>query len=325
MSQNLVAASGYEALRTTNLGKGIIYAGTIKARNWDDDFMPFIANTRVLDDLTKCGQVITFDKPPVTGAWRDYEKNQNMVTDQVTAESFCLSICRAAYKSIKFDQLDIDAACDNWDSFETAFLEDAWNNLSDLWKRDLLTGMSLQMSARNVGNAAGRYRNIKMGTIDAPLALSPETIVNFVAKTRELLRSVGRWYERQMFMLVPPEFGTLILQTAYDKQWCCDPSSSVLFNGLKASDIYGFQVIETDLLTPTIDKTTGRLIYPILAGWNDAYAFTGDIVKAEVKDSPGNSFGAVYNMLSVFGGGVVYPEALTKAYVTFSTDGLVTV
>ena len=30
---NLTAASGYEALRSTNLGKGVIYAGTIKARN----------------------------------------------------------------------------------------------------------------------------------------------------------------------------------------------------------------------------------------------------------------------------------------------------
>lgn len=70
----LVSASGYEALRATNLGKGIVYAGTIKARNWEDDFMPYIANTRVLDELLNCGDVITFEKPPQTGAWRPYEK-----------------------------------------------------------------------------------------------------------------------------------------------------------------------------------------------------------------------------------------------------------
>ena len=175
MAVNLVAASGYESLRTTNLAKGIIYAGTIKARNWEDDFMPFIANTRVLDDLTKCGQVITFDKPPHTGAWREYEKNQTLIRDQVTAESFCLTICRSAYKSIKFDKEDIRAACDNWEDFESAFLEDAWNNLSDLWKRDLLTGMQLQISACNMGSKAGKYKNINMGTVGNPVELTDFT------------------------------------------------------------------------------------------------------------------------------------------------------
>ena len=323
MAVNLVAASGYESLRTTNLAKGIIYAGTIKARNWEDDFMPFIANTRVLDDLTKCGQVITFDKPPHTGAWREYEKNQTLIRDQVTAESFCLTICRSAYKSIKFDKEDIRAACDNWEDFESAFLEDAWNNLSDLWKRDLLTGMQLQISACNMGSKAGKYKNINMGTVGNPVELTPESLINFVAKTRELLRQAGRWYDGEMFMLVPPEFGTLVLQTAFERQWCCDPSESVLFKGLKSTNLYGFKVVETDLLTPTVDRATGRLVYPIVAGWNDAYAFTGDIVEAELNKIP-DSFGVAYDMLSVFGGGVIYPEALAKAYVTFSTDGLVT-
>lgn len=319
---NLTAASGYEALRSTNLGKGVIYAGTIKARNWDDDFMPFIANTRVLDDLTKCGDVITFEKPPQTGPWRPYEANQELINDQVSSESFCLSICGSAYKSLKFERPDIRKACENWDEFETAFLTDAWNNLSELWKRNLLTGMSLQIADTNIGNKAGRYKNINMGSVGNPLHLSPENLVNFIAKARELLRSTGRWYDGEMFMLVPPEFSTLILQTAYEKQWCCDASDGVLFNGLKATNINGFKVIETDLVVPSVDPATGRLVYPIIAGWNDAYAFTGEIIEAEINKVP-RSFGVTYDMLSVFGGGVIYPEALTKAYVTFSTDGVV--
>lgn len=320
--QNMTSASGYEALRATNLGKGIIYAGTIKARNWEDDFMPYIANTRVLDDLNKCGEVITFEKPPQTGSWRPYEKNQELVSDQISSESFCLSICGSAYKRLKFDRLDIKKACDAWNEFETAFLEDAWMNLSELWQRNLLTGMSLQVADTNVGNRAGRYNNINMGTVGNPVHLEPSNLVNFIAKARELLRSAGRWYEGEMFMLVPPEFGTLVLQTAYDKQWCCDPTESVLFKGLRASNLHGFKIIETDLVVPSIDPGTGRLVYPIIAGWNDAYAFTGDIVEARLTDIP-NSFGVAYDMLSVFGGGVIYPEALAKAYVTFSTDGIV--
>lgn len=319
---NVISASGYEALRSTNLGKGVIYAGTIKARNWEDDFMPFITNTRVLDDLTKCGQVITFDKPPYSGPWRPYEKNQNMVTDQVTADSFCLSICNAAYKSLKFDKLDIRQACEDWASFETAFLTDAWNQLSYMWKTNLLTGMMLQVPKENSGATAGRYKNINLGTVGNPVELNPKSIIEYLSKLRELLTDTGRWNTGDMFLLVPPQFGTLILQTMYDKSYCCDPTDSVLFKGLTASNLLGFKVIETELMRPTVDPNTRRLVYPILAGWNESYAFTGEIIEAEVKDAPGNSFGAVYNMLSIFGGGVIYPEGLAKGYVTLSTDGL---
>lgn len=318
----LTSASGYEALRATNLGKGVIYAGTIKARNWEEDFIPYVANTRVLDDLTKCGDIITFEKPPQTGPWRPYEKNQEFVYDQVSSESFCVSICNAAQKHLKFDREDIRKACDSWDEFETAMIANVWQYLSEHWQRNLLTGMSLQVASTNVGSKAGRYRNINMGTVGNPLHLEPANLVNFLAKTRELLRSAGRWYDGEMFMLVPPEFGTLVLQTAYEKQWCCDPSEGVLFKGLKSSSLHGFRIIETDYVVPSVDQATGRLVFPLIAGWNDAYAFTGDIVEADLRDIP-NSWGVSYNMLSVFGGGVIYPEALAKAYVTFSTDGVV--
>lgn len=320
---NINAASGYEALRTTNLAKGVIYAGTIKARNWDEDFMPYIANTRVLGDLTKCGEVMVFEKPPQTGPWREYEANQELINDQVSAESFCLSICGSAYKSLKFERPDIRKACENWNEFETAFLEDAWKNLSELWQRDLLTGMSLQVSATNLGNKAGRFKNFDLGSVGNPVHLEPTNIVHYLSRLHETLRSTGRWYEGEMFLLVPPAFGTLILQTAYEKQWCCNFGDSVLFKGLRANNIAGFRVIETDLVVPSVDPATNRLVYPILAGWNDAYAFTGEIIEAEINKVP-RSFGVTYDMLSVYGGGVIYPEALAKGYVTFSTDGIVT-
>lgn len=324
MSQVITSASGYEALSATALGNGVVYAGTIRDRNWESDFMPFIANTRVLDDLTRCGQTIQFDKPARVGPWRQYEKNQNMVSDQVTPDSFCLSICKAGYKSIKFDKLDIARACDHWDAFENSFLNDAWRQLSDLWHRDLITGMMLQTSSNNMGNRAGKYNNIKLGTIGEPYALNPENLITFLSYLSELMDDAGRWYDGEMFLLVPRQFGTLISQTLYEKQWCCDTNSSILVNGMKTPDLQGFSVYESDKLRPTLDRSTMKMVYPLMFGWQDAYGFSGDIIEAELRHAPGNSFGVVYNMLSVYGGGVIYPEALGKAYVTFSTDGTVT-
>ena len=123
-----------------------------------------------------------------------------------------------------------------------------------------------------------------------------------------------------MFLLVPPAMISLLLQTLYEKQLCCDVSGSLMFKGLRAVDILGFTVIETERLEPTIDPATGRLVYSILAGWNEAYAFSGDIIDADIDKVP-NSWGVSYNMLTLYGGGVIYPDGLAKAYVTFSTEG----
>lgn len=316
-------ASGYKDLLDTPLGQGVIYAGTIIDRNFEEDMLPYITNSHVLDKLLRCGQVIQFNKPPRVGPWRPYELNQRMVSDQPTADSFCLTICEMAYKSIKIDEINIQRACDSWPEFETGFLNDAWFHLSELWHKHVLTGMQLQVSKRNLGKNAGRYGNIDLGSISNALHLTPENIVSFFSRLRDVLQDAGRWYDGAMYVIVPRAMSTLLMETMFAKQMCCDPTASVMFRGLKAHDVLGFSVIETDRLRPVIDPATKRLVYPILAGWNEAYAFAGEITKARLKEMDG-AFGVTYDMLTVYGGGVIYPEAMAKAYVTFSTDGVVT-
>lgn len=320
---NTTVASGYKDLLETPLGKGVVYAGTIIDRNFEDDMLYYITNSTVLDELTRCGQVIQFNKPPRVGAWRPYELNQKMVSDQPTSDSFCITVCDMAYKSIKIDEVSIYRACDNWDAYETGFLNDAWYHLSELWHTSVLTGMQLQVSSRNLGKNAGRYGNIDLGSIGNALHLTPDNIVSFFSRMRDVLQDAGRWYDGEMYVIVPRAMHTLLLETMFAKQLCCNTGESVLFKGMRASDVLGFTVIETDRMRPVVDPATRRLVYPILAGWNEAYAFTGDIIKARLKEMDG-AFGVTYDMLSVYGGGVIYPEAMAKAYVTFSTDGVVT-
>lgn len=320
---NTVAASGYKDLLETPLGKGVVYAGTIIDRNFEDDMLYYITNSSVLDELTRCGQVIQFNKPPRVGPWRPYELNQHMIPDQPTSDSFCITVCEMGYKSIKVDEMNIYRACNDWDAYEAGFLNDAWRQLSELWHNSALTGMQLQVSNRNLGKNAGRYGNIDLGSIGNALHLTPDNIVSFFSRMRDVLQDAGRWYEGEMFIIVPRAMETLLLETVYAKQLCCNTGELALFKGMRASDILGFTVVATDRLRPVVDPATRRLVYPILAGWNEAYAFTGDIVRARLKEMDA-TFGVTYDMLTVYGGGVVYPEALAKAYVTFSTDGIVT-
>lgn len=321
---NMVAASGYKDLLNTPLAEGVVYAGTIVDRNIEDDWLYQVANTRVLDPLLSSGQVITFDKPPVVGPWRRFEKNQEIVHDQPQSGNFCLSICNQSYKSIKIDKQDIRAMSKNWEAYEKSFLSNAWDNLSILWHKDVLTGMMLHVSSRNMGVGAGAYRNINLGTVGNPLHLTPTDVISFFDRMKTTLSDAGRWYDGEMFLLVPPAMISLLLHTAYEKQMCCDFSASAMFKGLRAEDILGFTVVETKWLQPTVDPATSRLVYPILAGWNEAYAFTGDIIEAEIDKMPNTIGGICYKMLSLYGGGAIYPDGLAKAYVTFSTEGKVT-
>lgn len=319
---NTISASGYKDLLNTPLADGIVFAGMAIDKNFEDDWLYQIANSRTLDPLLECGQVIQFQKPPQVGSWRSYEKNQELVYDQPKGGNFCISICNQAYKAIKIDPQDIRAMCNQWSAFETAMLDDVWRNLSALWHIDALTGMQLAVSSSNMGTTAGRYRNINLGTVGNPLHLEPTNIISFFDRLQTTLKQARRWYPGEMFLLVPPAMISLMLQSLYEKQMCCDVSGSLMFKGLRAADIMGFTVIETDRLEPVVDPATNRLVYTILAGWNEAYAFSGDVINASLGEIP-NSFGVGYRMLSLYGGGVIYPDGLAKAYVTFSTEGTV--
>ena len=316
---NVISASGYKDLLNTPLADGIVFAGMIIDKNFEDDWLHKVTNSRVLDPLLECGQVIQFQKPPQVGSWRPYEKNQERVYDQPKGGNFCISICNQAYKSIKIDKQDIRAMCDNWNAYEGAFLDNAWQNLSALWHTEVITGMQLTVSSKNMGAKAGRYKNINLGTIGNALHLTPQNIIGFFDRLQTTLKQARRWYNGEMFLLVPPAMISLLLQTMHEKQMCCDVSGSLMFKGLRAVDIMGFTVIESDRLEPTIDPATGRLVYTILAGWNEAYAFAGDVIDADIDKIP-HSWGVSYNLLSLYGGGVIYPDGLAKAYVTFSTE-----
>lgn len=324
MAQNSmpVQASGYKSIWDTPLAKGVKFAGTIIDRNWEESFISRIANTSILQDLTKCAQMIQFKKPPQAGPWRPYELNQTLITDQPTQDRFCITICGSAYKSLKIDKEDIRRACDDWPEFEQGFLDDSWRQFENLLHYSLLDRMQLSVGSRNLGARAGRDGNINLGTLTSALHLSPDNILNFFTRMKMVLQQAGRWYEGEMFMVVPEEMSVLLLETMFAKQLCCNMSESLLFKGLVATNILGFTIIESQRLRPTIDRQTNRLVYPILAGWSEAYAFTADIVDADLVEME-RSFGVLYKMLGVYGGGVIYPEALTKAYVTFSTAGLV--
>ena len=319
---DLNAASGYNPFHRMIAESGTIYMKSLIDENREDDMLPYICNTSVLDELTKCGQVIQFDHELTLGGWRPYELNQELQHTQPRKDYSCISICGSHYLRIKVDNEDMRKMCDDWVEYERQFKKAAWEGLSDVWHNDVITGLLLGASDRNKGSKAGRYSNIDLGTATEPRDLTVDNIVLFLTDITRVIRESRRWYDGSMILLVPSAFRALLIQTAFSKQMCCVIGDSVLFKGLQVKDLLGFTLIETDRLVPHISNT-GRLVYPVIAAWNEGYGFAGDVVESRVIESE-KSFSRFYDFRTVFGGGAIYPDGIARAYVTLATDGVVT-
>ena len=311
------SSSGHSGLANTPLARPYYY-DTIIDRNWASEFLPEITNTQIDERLFKCNQTVEFARTGHVAPWRKYERNQKLVYDQLAPDSFCMTICNQAYKAFKFEKDDIRRACDRWSSFEDAFLKDSYEMLATTWRTYVLGAMIVEASRFNKGVKAGRYRNIDLGDLGAPIFITPGNIITHLTNLKTVLRYAQRWVEGEMFIVVPFGFDAVIANSAFAHQMgCCSAADSVLIKGMIADRLFGFKVIEQDLLDPVTEAgAPSGIAHYIVAGWSEAFAFAGDVVEAEVGTIP-DSFGIGYKMLSVWGGKAVYPDALAVAYWTF--------
>lgn len=311
---SIASASGFSGLENSPLAR-IGYYNKIIAKGWDKEFLPYITNTSIDGKITQCNQVIQFDKQPNTGEWRPYEKNQELVADYVSPEAFTMTVCNAAYKAIKFDQLDIARICDRWPAFEDSFLQDAYNTLAVMWRSWVLEAMILETHEQNKGKNAGCYRNINLGAPNAPIRITSENVHRELAKLQRTLKEAKRWVENEMFILLPSAMMEIMVDSKYASAFdmgSCGGDCSILITGMMPGKVMGFNVFVVDTLPQVIDPT-GEITYYVIAGNREAFAFAGDLVQGDLV-RPSNYFGIQYQMLAVWGGKAIYPDALAVGY-----------
>jgi len=314
VQSGFASASGYEALMNSPLAR-VGYEDNIIAKIWEEDFLPLITNTKILERLTQCFQVIQFMEEADVGKWRKYELNQELITDNISPGGFEVRICNAAYKALKFDQLDIKMICDRWPQFEESFLNSAHQGLSQMWTCYVLDAMVLEADRCNKGNAAGVYGNVDVGVTGAPRTITGTSFAIEVAKMKRILEERNRWQDGKMFILLPPAISELMVSSPYanamDMGSCVD--CSLLATGQMPGKVVGFDVFQTNYV-PTVMESN-KPAYYIIAGHMDAYAFAGDITNARMKE-PSRYFGVEYQMQAIWGGKLIYSDAIVIGYWT---------
>ena len=295
----LNSASGYGGLEATPLARPG-YFNEIINRVYERDFLAEITNSMIDERITRCHQTVQIMKAPEVGPWRSYQKNQELVPNQVTADALCLEINNAAYNAIKIDELDIHFACDRWAAFEEKFLDSVYERYVEMQRDWVLTSMILEADARNKGAHAGKFGNIDLGSKGNPITVNKDNIPLHVAHLQEVLMEQLRWKQGEMFIILPIAFRPILMMSNYaNSEWTGDcKRCSMGIDGLFDFSLGGFTTVIESTHVPYVIDAAGNVCFYILAGHNSAFAYASDIIKGELV-RPARTFGIEYQMLAV--------------------------
>lgn len=317
MPAPLQSASGYGGLDATPLARPGYY-NEIIARVYERDFLPEITNSEIDERIIQCHQSVQILKAPEVGPWRTMQKNQEMVPNQISAEAVCLEICNAAYNDIKIDELDIRWACDRWDAWEEKFLDAVYESYVKMQREWVLTAMILEASTTNKGATAGVNADINLGSKGNPVIVNKTSLPLALAQLQQVLMQQLRWRPNEMFIVLPTDVRMVLVQSDYaNTMWVGDQakSTSVAVDGAWDQQLMGFNVIET-VNAPKAVEADGSVCYYVIAGHRGAFAYAADIINGRVIQ-PERSFSAEYQMQAVWGGKMLYPEAIAVGYWKF--------
>lgn len=315
----LQSAAGYGAgLEATPLARPGYYNNII-ARVHEKDFLPEITNSEINERIVRCNQTVQIMRAPEVGEWRNYQKNQQLVPNQISFDATCLQICNAAYNAIKFDQTDIYFACERWAMFEEKFLEEVYKKYVAMQRRWVLTAMILEADPRNKGSAAGKHGNIDLGSQSNPVVVDKDNFPLRLAQIAQVLREQLMWVPGEMFIILPTDFYSVLMQSNFaNAAWtgACKPCS-IAIDGMWGIQLGGFNIIES-VNVPYVIADDGTISYYIIAGHRSAFAYASDIIEGRLV-YPTDSFSVQYQMLAVWGGKMIYPEAIAVGLWTFKT------
>lgn len=307
----LQSASGYPGIEASPLAR-IEYSDKILSYIYENDWLPRITSTELMEPITQCAQKIQIMRAPEVGPLRSYQKNQQLVPNTVSTSAICLTICNAGYQDIKFDITDIKQACDRWAPFEEKLLESMYQSYVDSQRRFVLGRMMAQVSPKTSLDKAGRNHDINLGKPGNPKHVTPANLPVVLADLQRALVEQKRWKDGEMFIIVPPILRTYLAMSNYSNaDWSCKCGS--IISGVWDHPLMGFTAIES-IHAPVRRDESGNLCFYIIAGHKEATAYASNILESRLVTGDANYFGARYQYLVVWGAEVIYPEMLAMGY-----------
>lgn len=308
------SASGYASIEATPLAR-VDYSDVILSRVYEDDWLPRVTSSQLLEPVTRCNQVVQLMRAPEVGPLRSYQLNQQLVPNTVGTDAICLTICNLGYQDIKFDSTHVKMACDRWAAFEEKFLESMYQSYVDSQRKYVLGRMMAQVSPLTSLDKAGYLHDVNLGKPGEPRHVTPQNLPVVLAELQRVLVEQKRWVNNEMFIIVPPILRTYLAMSNYaNSEWSCKCGG--IISGMWDHQLFGFQPIES-IHVPTRMDESGSMSFYIIAGHKEATAYASNIIESRLITTDADYFGIRYQYLVAWGAEVIYPEALAMGYWTF--------
>ena len=292
----------------------------VLTRLYESAITPGIADTSYYGEIRNQGDQITFMRSP-SAVVRRSTKGGQIVHDTLETTPLTITIDHALEASVKVDPLD-KRMIKNWSTLEAGYREDLVRRLEQVIDSHVLTSLYAGnvIAPENRGASAGVITgSFNLGSPGAPIVLTSGNIVNFLLMLENVFRERNIDIYRETPWLTGPPFLNYLLMTSELRAALTSGLTrhTVLMNSrISEQAIAGFHLMLSNNAPRVYDPVAGRYCYHLLGGLKRALAFAFDQVQAREIDDV-NDWMKYTQSRYVYGFGVVYPEFLIDAYVTF--------
>jgi hypothetical protein len=317
---SFVAASGYGQLDAGILGRIGYWQGVLDLKCYEDASWPSWTNTEVDGDILERFQVVKFTVADEPTPFRPYEKNQQLVDDEISAYEVCAQMCFAEYVSEKVNDLDMFRQPELLDQFMNNRQMKRMSLYGETLNERVLARFLAEADPLNQGPNAGFVtRSNNLGTSTTPVSLAnPAEIPKFLGRMQAVAMETKCFGRGQGWHLViPNQMNTALYQTVFANKFDLGACSELVCQNLQGNlpagtpGPYGWRWW-TNL---GLSKPNASGAVPVILFHDAAQIFASRLVQNRIY--PGEDFDHKFQMLLVSGGKVLHPERVVVGWVSF--------
>lgn len=312
-----VAAAGYGQLEAGILARVGYWNDILSLKCYEDASWPQWVVSDAEDILMR-HQVVKFtvsDEPP---AFRRYEKNQPLVSDEMSPYEVCAQMNFAEYGQDKINDLDLLRKPELFDKYMSERASKRVARYGETLNARVLARFIAEASPQNQGPAAGMITGAHaLGTSASPVDLTTRSLIlPFLAKMQAVAIETKCFGKGAGWnMVIPNQLNTALYDTALANKFDLGACSELVCNNMNGNlpmgtgGPYGFRW----WLNLEMSRPNAADAVPIILFHDSAQIFASDIVANRVYE--GQDFDKYYQMLLVSGGKVLHPERVIIAWV----------
>jgi hypothetical protein len=313
-----VAATGYGQLEAGILARVGYWNEILSLKCYEDAAWPQWVVSDAEDILMR-HQVVKFtvaDEPP---PFRPYEKNQPLVSDEMSPYEVCAQMNFAEYSQDKLNDLDLFRKPEMFDRYMSERASKRVANYGETLNGRTIARFIAEASPKNQGPNAGMITaSHALGTSAAPVSLSNRALVlPFLARLQAVAIETKCFGKGEGWHLViPNQLNTALYDTPLASKFDLGACSELVCQNMAGNlpmgtgGPYGFRW----WLNLEMSRPNGAGAVPIILFHESAQIFASDMVVNRVYEA--QDFDRYYQMLLVSGGKVLKPHLVIVAWVT---------